>query len=145
MRWEVFAWGAAALSLMALEAIVPGAALMWLGFAAAGVFLLVIVFPGASLLLQMALFASLGFIAIAVYWKWFRLRERASDHPTLNRRAAHHLGRIVTLDRAIEGGRGRVKIGDAFWDVSGPELPAGTRVRIVGEDGMTLAVEPCAE
>ena len=145
MRWEVFAWGAAALLLMALEAMVPGAALMWLGFAAAGVFLLVVIHPEASLLLQMVLFASLGFIAIAVYWKWFRRRERASDHPTLNRRAAQHVGRIATLDRAIEGGRGRVKIGDAYWDVSGPDLPVGTRVRVIGEDGMTLAVEACGE
>jgi inner membrane protein len=34
-----------------------------------------------------------------------------------------------------------VQIADAYWSVSGPELPAGVDVRIVGADGMTLTVE----
>ncbi|MDO5611094.1 MAG: NfeD family protein [Pseudomonadota bacterium] len=141
MRWEVFAWGAAALSLMALETIVPGAALMWLGFAAAGVFLVVLAFPDASLLLQMSVFAALSFVSIVIYWQWFRGRQRVSDHPTLNQRAAQHIGKQLVLERAIEGGTGRVKIGDAFWQVSGPDLPIGARVRVVEVDGMALRVE----
>jgi membrane protein implicated in regulation of membrane protease activity len=35
-----------------------------------------------------------------------------------------------------------VQIADAFWDVTGPELPAGTVVRIVSSRGMSLLVEP---
>jgi membrane protein implicated in regulation of membrane protease activity len=34
-----------------------------------------------------------------------------------------------------------VQIADAYWDVSGPELPAGVPVRIVGAEGMLLQVE----
>jgi membrane protein implicated in regulation of membrane protease activity len=41
-----------------------------------------------------------------------------------------------------DGGRGRVKIGDAFWTVQGPDLPAGTPVRVTGTDGEILHVEP---
>jgi membrane protein implicated in regulation of membrane protease activity len=37
--------------------------------------------------------------------------------------------------------RGRVQIADAFWVVEGPELPAGTPVRVVAVDGMTLKVQ----
>ena len=50
----------------------------------------------------------------------------------------------MPLERAIVQGRGRVQIADAYWDVNGPDLPAGTQVRIVGADGMTLVVEPLA-
>lgn len=144
MRWDVFVWAAAALLLMAAETMVPGAFLLWLGFAAAAVFLIVLVLPGTSLLLQVAAFVLLSFVSIAVYRKWFRGRERQSDRPTLNQRAAHHIGRQVVLERAIEGGMGRVKIGDAFWIVTGPALPAGSVVRVVGVDGMNLVVEPDA-
>ena len=51
------------------------------------------------------------------------------------------MGRVVPLERAIEAGSGRVKIGDAFWTVQGPDLPAGTPVRVVGTDGSNLQVE----
>ena len=68
--------------------------------------------------------------------------ERASDQPALNRRTAALVGQVVVLERAIVDGRGRVQIADAYWDVTGPELPAGTRVRIVGGDAMDLQVEP---
>ena len=39
MRWDVFAWAAFALVLIAAEALAPGAFMLWLGFAAAAVFL----------------------------------------------------------------------------------------------------------
>ena len=32
-------------------------------------------------------------------------------------------------------------IADAYWEVTGPDLPAGATVRIVGGDAMSLQVE----
>ena len=141
MRWDVFAWAAIALLLFAAEALAPGAFMLWLGFAAVAVFLGVLV-PGIPVLAQAAAFIALGFVSIQVYRKWFRTRERPSDQPALNRRSAALVGRVVPLERAIVDGRGRVQIADAFWEVTGPELPAGTHVRIVGGDAMSLQVEP---
>lgn len=142
MRWDVFAWAAIALALFAAETIAPGAFMLWLGFAAVAVFLAVLVLPGIPLLAQVAAFVVLGFVSIQVYRTWFRGRERQSDQPALNRRAAALVGRVVPLERGIVQGRGRVQIADAYWDVAGPELPAGTPVRITGAEGMTLMVEP---
>ena len=142
MRWEVYLWAAVALVLIAAETVVPGAFLLWLGFAAGVMFLLVLAFPGMPLLAQAVLFTLLSFVFVYVYRKWFRDRDRTSDQPALNRRTAALVGRVLLLDRAIERGRGRVQIADAYWDVTGPELPAGTPVRVVGSDGMTLQVQP---
>lgn len=142
MRWDVFAWAALALLLFAAEAIAPGAFMLWLGFAAVVVFLAVLLVPGIPVLAQVAAFIVLGFVSIQVYRKWFRGRERQSDRPELNRRAQALVGRVVPLERGIEQGRGRVQIADAYWDVAGPDLPAGTPVRITGADGMVLLVEP---
>ena len=144
MRWDVTGWAAVALLLFAAEALAPGAFMLWMGFAAVAVFLMVLFVPDTHLLVQVAAFIVLSFVSIQVYRKWFRgtRRERQSDHPALNQRALQHIGRVTTLDRAIVSGSGRVKIADAFWDVSGPELPQGAPVRVVGVDGMTLQVVP---
>ena len=141
MRWDVFAWAAFALLLFAAEAMAPGAFMLWLGLAAAAVFIGVLLVPGIPVLAQVAAFVVLSFVSIQVYRRWFRKREKPSDQPALNRRTAALVGRVVSLERAIVDGRGRVQIADAFWEVTGPELPAGASVRVTGADGMTLRVE----
>jgi membrane protein implicated in regulation of membrane protease activity len=140
MRWEVFAWAGLALLLFAAEALAPGAFMLWLGLAAAAVFFGVLLVPGIPLLAQAAAFVVLSFVSIQVYRRWFRGRMPRTDQPMLNRRADALVGRVVPLDQGIVNGRGRVQIADAFWDVSGPELPAGAAVRIVAAHGMTLEV-----
>ena len=142
MRWDVFAWAALALLLFAAEALAPGAFMLWLGLAAAAVFLGVLLVPGIPMLAQAAAFVVLGFVSVQVYRTWFRGRGRASDQPALNRRSAALVGRVLPLERAIVDGRGRVQIADAYWEVSGPDLPIGAAVRIVGGDAMSLQVEP---
>jgi membrane protein implicated in regulation of membrane protease activity len=141
MRWEVAGWAAVALLLFAAEAIAPGAFMLWMGFAAAAVFVGVLVVPGISLLGQVAAFVVLSFISIQIYRTWFRQRARQSDKPLLNRRAEQLIGVVVPLDQAIVGGRGRVKIGDAYWVVQGPDLAVAVPVRVIAVDGMTLKVQ----
>ena len=142
MRWDVFAWGAAALLLFAAETLAPGAFMLWLGFAAVVVFIGVLLVPGMSLLAQVAAFVLLSFVSLQIYRTWFRGKQRVSDQPMLNRRAAQLVGRVVPLEQAIFNGRGRVQIADALWDVDGPDLPTGTPVRSASVEGMTLRVEP---
>ncbi len=141
MRWDMFAWAAFALVLIAAEVLAPGAFMLWMGLAAGVVFLAVWLLPGIPLLAQVAGFVVLSFISIQVYRTWFRKREPDSDQPALNKRTAALVGRVVLLDHAIVNGRGRVQIADAYWDVTGPDLPAGAEVRIIGGDAMSLQVQ----
>ena len=141
MRWEVVGWAALAELLFAAEAMAPGAFMLWFGFAAVAMALVVLVAPGLGWLAQAVLFSVLALISVAVYRRWFRGKGRQSDKPLLNRRAEQLVGSVAVLDQAIEGGRGRVKIDDAFWTVEGPDLPVGMRVRVVAVNGMTLKVQ----
>ncbi|MEL1263564.1 NfeD family protein [Pseudoxanthomonas putridarboris] len=141
MRWDVAGWAAVALLLFAAETMAPGAFMLWMGFAAAAVFLGVLLVDGIPVLAQVAAFVVLSFVSIQIYRTWFRGRARQSDRPLLNRRAEQLVGTVAALDQPIAGGRGRVKIDDAFWVVEGPDLPLGTRVRVVAVDGMTLKVQ----
>ncbi|SFR83236.1 hypothetical protein SAMN04487782_1039 [Stenotrophomonas maltophilia] len=141
MRWDVVAWGALALLLFAAEALLPGAFMLWIGIGAAAVFVLVAFFAGIPLLWQVVAFVVLSVLSIQCYRRWGRSRARASDKPLLNRRAEQLIGRVVPLQQGITDGQGRVSIDDAYWQVSGPELPAGARVRVVAVQGSTLVVE----
>ncbi|HTD28849.1 MAG TPA: NfeD family protein [Xanthomonadaceae bacterium] len=139
MRTELIVWACVSLLLMAAEMIAPGAFMLWLGFAAAGVFLLLLVVP-LTAIWQAVAFALLSIVSVTVYWRLFRKSGPRSDQPLLNRRAEQLIGQVYPLDTAIVDGRGRLKIGDAFWAVEGPDTPARTPVRIVSVHDMSLQV-----
>jgi membrane protein implicated in regulation of membrane protease activity len=115
--------------------------MVWLGFAAAGVFALLLVVPLTPVWQALA-FVLLSVVSVTLYWRIFRKSAPKSDQPLLNRRAEQLVGQTHSLDTAIVDGRGRLKIGDAFWSVEGPDLPLGTSVRIVAVHGMSLRVKP---
>ena len=104
MRTELLVWACLALALIAAETLVPGAFLLWLGLAAAGVFVMVTVLPDLNILIQVVSFVLLSFASILIYRRWFRLRG-PTDAPVLNRRADQLIGREVALHQAIADGK----------------------------------------
>jgi membrane protein implicated in regulation of membrane protease activity len=140
MRFELIVWGGLALLLIAAETLAPGVFMLWLGLAAAVVFALLLVVPGIPPIWQAIAFVLLAFVSIMVYVKFFRDKERPSDQPLLNRRGEQLVGQVFTLDQAIVDGRGRLKIGDAFWTAEGEDLPQGARVRVISANNMSLQV-----
>jgi membrane protein implicated in regulation of membrane protease activity len=139
-----WSWIVFGLVLLALELVAPGVFLIWLG-AAAIVTGLAVIFSGIGAPVQWLLFGVLALVFVAG-WVGYQRRNQGrsadTDSPMLNQRTARYLGREVVLADAIAGGVGRVQIEDSVWQVSGPELPAGTSVRIVGAQGSVLVVEP---
>ena len=59
----------------------------------------------------------------------------------LNRRSDALVGRVFTLDKPIMDGSGTVRVDDTIWRVSGPDCPAGSKVKVVRADGASLTVE----
>lgn len=136
-------WWALAFALFAVEALVPGIYMLWLGMAALVTALIVLLGPALALEVQWMVFSSLSVISVVAAWRFRRTHPPvAKDHPLLNRRAEQLLDRVFALDQGIVNGQGRVKIGDAFWRVEGPDLPTGAKVRVRLVDGMTLKVDP---
>ena len=134
-------WWVAAVLLVLMEMFVPGAALILLGIAAAITGLALLVVPDMAWQAQFGLFALLSIAFIAVARLMPRRAPAPTDEPHLNRRAEQYAGRTVTLESPILNGRGRAFVGDTLWSVTGPDLPAGTRVRIIGAEGALLQVE----
>ncbi len=135
-------WAFLALMLIGLETLAPGILFLWLGFAAAGVFVLSIIGLPMSLVAQTIAFVVLSFISVGVYLKFFRTVGDQSDQLLLNKKQDQLLGLVLNLESAIINGQGRVKIGDAFWQVQGADCAQGTVVRVVAVHDAVLLVEP---
>ena len=134
-------WIVIGLVLAALEMLVPGVYLIWLAIAA---ILTGILTFGLDLGLpsQVIIFVSLSLIAAFSAKRFLRDSPIVSSDPLLNQRGSRLVGETGVLTLAIDGGTGRVKHGDSEWLARGPDMEAGTRVRITGSDGAILLVEP---
>lgn len=134
-------WLALGMVLLILEMFGAGGYLLWIGIAAAAVGILTFITPEMGWTLQLLLFAVFA-VLTAVYW-WYRQRSaaRPSDQPGLNMRGQELIGHAFTVQQAIVDGRGKIKVGDSVWIVVGPDTPAGSRVKVVSQDGAVLRVE----
>jgi membrane protein implicated in regulation of membrane protease activity len=65
-----------------------------------------------------------------------------TDQPFLNRRAEAFVGRVFTLEKPIVDGSGTIPIDDTVWRITGADVPAGCRVKVVRVEGTALHVEP---
>ena len=134
-------WLVLGLVLAGLEIVLPGVYLLWFGIAAlatgAIAYLAVLMGTAFPLAGQFVVFAVLA--ALAAYEGRRRFAGDEADD-VLNTGARRLVGSIHTLDQPIANGRGRLRIGDSWWGVDGPDLPAGAPVRIVAVDGTRLRV-----
>ena len=135
-----WSWIIAGAVLLALELAVPGAFMMWLGLAAVAVGALTLLIDW-SWQAQGIAFAVFAIASVPLWRRFVREVEQPSEAPFLNRRSEALVGRIFTLEKPLIDGVGTVRIDDTVWRVSGPDLPAGSRVRVARADGASLAVE----
>jgi inner membrane protein len=120
----------------------PGVFFLWLGIAAAITGLVALIVTDLSWQLAVTIFTVLSVATAVVGRRFWRPRNIATEDATLNQRGAQYIGQIFTLETAIENGSGRMKVADGAWLVTGPDLPTGARVKVVGVTGAKLVVEP---
>jgi inner membrane protein len=147
MRLSEFFWGlgawnwfVVAVALFVLETIVPGVHFVWFGLAA-------VIVGTAGLILdiawewQLITFAIISCITVFFVRRYAAPDMVGSDEPDLNLRAEQYVGRMVMVEEAIAGGRGKVRVGDTLWPAQGLDAPQGARVKVTGARGTVLLVE----
>lgn len=132
-------WWLLGVLLMAIEAIAPGFFFLWLGVAALLVGLLLTVLPGLAWTWQLLLFAVLSVGSIVAWQLRLRRQPTPTQDPLLNRRGHQYVGRVFTLDSPAINGYSKIRVDDSTWKVAvDQDYPAGTRLRIIGVDGVIL-------
>jgi membrane protein implicated in regulation of membrane protease activity len=135
-----YSWLALGLFLATLEMAIPGVFLIWLAGAALVTGLLTWVLP-IGVELQIVVFAVLAIVAVFAGRRYLRNNPIEAVDARMNDRGAQAIGETVQVTHAIDGGTGRVKLGDSEWLAKGPDAAPGTRMRVSGHDGAILLVE----
>lgn len=138
-------WFAVAAVLGTIEILAPGIFFLWLAIAAVITGVLAAVFADMASTVQIVVFALLSVLSVLTGWKIVKHNPQRNPDPTLNLRSAQYVGKIYTLESAIQGGTGRVRIGDSSWKVEGPDMALGSQVKVIGYDGPTLKVEKAGD
>ena len=135
-------WWALAAVLLICEMLLPGVVFLFIAIGAAVTGLIVLIASGAALEFQLVVFAIVSVVSAVALRPYFkRLQSRTAD-ATLNARGEALVGREFVLDQPILAGRGRIKLGDGSWIVTGPDMVAGAKVRVAAVNGTELRVEP---
>jgi len=136
-----WSWWILSVVLLVLEALAPGTFFMWMGISSAVVGVLVLLAPGMGWEYQLLIFAVLSVASIMAWRQYLRKHPVTTDQPTLNRRGEQYVGRTFTLGEPIENGNGKIRVDDTTWKIHGNDCAAGSKVRVVGVDGVILKVE----
>lgn len=141
-----YAWFIVGTLFLMAEVVLPGINLIWFGLAASATGALDLAWPsltGDRLGWEGQMVAFIAVATLSVLGARLIAARRTDDGADrVNRDPTSHIGRELVLADAIVAGQGRVIWGDSLWRVTGPDLPAGMRVRVVGIVGSTLRVEP---
>lgn len=132
-------WLIVGLLLIGVEVLAPGVFMLWLGLAALLVGLLSFAVD-LHWQVQILLFAVFAAAAVPVWRRLARRSTAVTSNPFLNKRTDALVGRVFTLEKPIQDGSGTVRIDDTIWRVTGPDTPAGNRIRVVKADGAMLTV-----
>lgn len=134
-------WLAIGLLLAAAEMAIPGVFLIWMAGAALITGGLVWLVPTMGLALQIVIFAVLAIVFVFSGKRYLAANPIQSLDPKLNDRGAQAVGETVVVTHAIDGGTGRVRLGDSEWLARGPDAEPGSRMRVAGHEGVVLIVE----
>jgi membrane protein implicated in regulation of membrane protease activity len=86
-----------------------------------------------------------GAVFALYFWAQYRSRQRDLQSPTAaHRQGARYIGQASVLEAPIQNGAGRIRLGNRDWQVRGPNLPVGARIRVTGVDGTVLLVDRMA-
>lgn len=136
-------WFILAVVLFILETMVPGVHFLWFGVAAVVVGGLALA-TGVAWQFQVIAFGVLAVTTVFVVRKYVRPDVTRSDLPDLNERGQQYIGRSLVVEQAIQNGRGKARVGDTVWQVEGPDVAAGERVKVTATRGTVLVVERAA-
>ncbi|AKM08983.1 NfeD family protein [Croceicoccus naphthovorans] len=138
---DTWLWLILGVVLATAEMLIPGYFLIWMAGAA---FLTGLITALAPMPVPFQLLTFIVFSAFSVFAarRWFDYAGTETTDPMMNDRGARLIGSGCIVTQALDGGEGRVRLGDSEWLARGADAAVGTRLTVTGHDGTVLLVAP---
>jgi hypothetical protein len=142
----VINWVTVGFILALLELFIPGIYLIWFGFAAFAVAVIVscceIVFT-TQLIWFAVLSAVFAVCGLFVYRGIFKKIKTPQEYSNLNDSAEQYVGSLVTVTEDVTDNRTKVKIGDTYWvATTEAKLHKGDSAKVIGvKDSLILVIK----
>ena len=139
-------WFSIGLLFVLAELFVPGTYLIWFGFSAfvMGVLVSLMSLTATETIVCFALIsAAFSGIGWYTYAKVLNKTKVPEKYKYLNDMAGAHIGKVYNLSEDVLDGRAKAKVGDSFWlvEIDAP-LKKGDKVKIIDvKDGVILIAE----
>ena len=136
MNMVAWQWMSLGVAFLAFELMFPGIFMLWFGISGLLTSGLVYLlgFSGAP---AIVIFLVLGLVVSFFGYKF----QNKEPKFLVNNMKKAMINKTITLQEPITNGQARVKIGDGHWTVTGPDLPTGSKVKVVEVSGNSLVVE----
>ena len=134
-------WLILGILLVIFDIFISSLILIWFAFGALCAMIFALI-PNVTFPFQLTCFGIASLVGLFLLRPYIKAsNDVTQDKRELNNFKVNLVGSSGILTEAIEGGRGRARIGDSTWTVTGPELPAKTRIRVTSVDGIKLGVK----
>lgn len=139
-------WFSIGLLFVLAELFVPGTYLIWFGFSAfvMGILVSLMSLSATETIVCFALIsAAFSGIGWYTYAKVLNKTKVPEKYKYLNDMAGAHIGKVYNLSEDVLDGRAKAKVGDSFWlvEIDAP-LKKGDKVKIIDvKDGVILIAE----
>lgn len=134
-------WLIAGLCLIALEMLAPVAYFLWFGVSSLMLGLLTYFYTSLSIFSQALLFCAFSIIVTILGRRFIPIHIEDKHDKYINKKVLSIIGKEYTLNESIKDGRAQIKIGETLWNIKGPDLEKGVKIKIIDIENNCLIVD----
>ncbi|MDH5231053.1 MAG: NfeD family protein [Gammaproteobacteria bacterium] len=135
---EFWHWWALALIFLVIEGVAPSGVFAALAVAGGLTGAAVLSFDSLSWQIQLVIFTTSTIVLQFIFSRLFK--SFSKDQENVDTKAKQLLGEEFDLVLPIQNGFGEIQIDKVYWELKGPDMKKGTKVKVIGVDGQMLVV-----
>ncbi len=139
----ILIWFIVGLVMALLEFVIPGLIVVFFGAGAWITAILVWIFPGMAVWVQLMSFTVLSIAALILLRRQLKKRFFSDQEGAESEGVDDYIGRKAVVEKAIANGEGKILYRGVSWEAYADEdIPEGASVVITGKDSIKLKVKP---